>query len=169
MKSWKWLLVLFAVIMAGAALLIADIRKEETYASLEEIREDIAFYNAEILKEVAFDNYIVFFVAEEQEQPEETHDFFYFRVFKMKKNGEFLQTEHSVSGPEGSVICYEWKEFFGDAYLVRFSVHDAEAEPLGAEDGQWTNAETGDRGKWHFSYEILKKDDSGAMVSVKNQ
>ena len=169
MKSGKWLLILFAVIMAGAALLIADVRKEETYASLGKIREDIAFYNAEILKEVAFDDYTVFFVAEEPEQPEEIHDVFYFRIFQMKKNGEFVQREHSVSVPEGSVICYEWKEFFGDAYRIRFFVHGAEIEPLGAEDGQWMNAETGEHGKWHFSYEILKQDDSGVMVSVQNQ
>lgn len=169
MKSWKWLLILFAVIMAGAALLIADIRKEETYASLEEIREDIRFYSAEILKEVVFDDYMVFFIAEEPELPEETHDFFYFRVFQMKKNGEFLQTEHSASVPEGSVLRSEWKELFGDAYLIRLSVHDAAVEPLGVDDGWWRYAEEGDCGAWHFSYEILKLDRSGELVPVEDR
>lgn len=173
MKNWKWLLILFAVIVAGMVLLIADIRKGETYASLEEIRGDITFYPAEILKEVTFDDYMVFFIAEEQERSEElgggTEDAFCFRIFEIKKNGKFHQTEHSAFAPEGSVIWEEWKELFGDAYLVRFSVHDAATEPLGVKKGWWTYAEEGDHGKWHYSYEILKQNDSGAMVAVKNQ
>ena len=145
----------------------------ETYASLAEVREDIAFYDAEILKEVAFDDYIVFFVAEEQEQSEDldmdASDFFGFRLFQMKKNGEFLQKEHSVLVPEGSVFSHEWKELFGDTYRIQYSVHEADTEPFGAINGKWIYAETGDHGKWHFSYEILKQDDAGAMVPVGYQ
>ena len=145
----------------------------ETYTSLAEIRADIAFYDAEILKEVVFDDYIVFFVAEEQEQSEDmdmdTSDFFGFRLFQMKKNGEFLQKEHSVLVPESSVISHEWKELFGDAYQIQYSVHEADTEPFGAINGKWTYVETEDYGKWHFSYEILKQDDAGAMVPVEVQ
>ena len=140
----------------------------ETYHSLEDVREDIVFYNSEILKVVAFDDYIVFLVGEEQEQAEEAEDFFYIRVFQMKKNGDFLQTEHSASVPEGAALCYEWKEFLGDAYLIRFSVHDAKDELLEVGDGKWRYAESGDHGKWHYSYEILKRNDYGAMVPVEN-
>ena len=132
----------------------------ETYASLEEVREDIVFYDTEILKEVTFDDYTVFFVRKE---------YFGFRLFQLKKDGEYVEKEYSTMAPEGSVMSYEWNELFGDAYRIQFSVHDADANPLGMEDGKWTCVETGKHGKWHFSYEVLKQNDSGAYVPVEVQ
>lgn len=132
----------------------------ETYASLEDVRSDIIFYDAEILKEVSFDDYTVFFVGEEH---------FGFRLFRMKKDGEYLEKEHSPMGPEGSVISYEWNELFGDAYRIQFSVHDADAELLGMEDGKWIYVETEKHGNWRFSYEILKQNVSGVYVPVEIQ
>lgn len=161
MKKWQWLMILLAVIAVVVALLISDARKDDTYGSLEEIRNDISFCHAETMKEVAFDDYTVFFVAE--------NDNFYYRVFKMKNNGEFLQMEHSPMVGEGSAVSIQWKEFFGDRYFIQFSAHDADVEPYGMKDGMWTYVEEGDYGRWHFSYEILKQNAYGDMVPVEHQ
>lgn len=177
MKNWKWALITVGIFVlvfaAGAVLLIMDMRSDLKYASLEEIQEDIALYHAEILDEVCFEDYVVFFIAEPdgpqppgiEAQGEDVG--FYFRLFEKKRDGTFFQRHHSFMVPKGSVGTVEWSTFWNKSYLVRFSVHEEGTEPLGAEDGNWKYACEGDKNEWHFSYEILTKEEAGDYVPVE--
>ncbi|MBO5329619.1 MAG: hypothetical protein J6A71_03760 [Anaerotignum sp.] len=164
MKGWKWLIIIIAVIVVGLAILIADARRGEIYASLDEVREDIAFYHAEIMGEVTFDDHIMFFVVEERERP-----YFYGRVLKETKDGEFQQIFHSAMISEGMTLEQEWKELWNKTYRLRFGAHEEGAEPFGFSEDDWKYAHEGEGAGWHFSYEILKKDGFGDFAPVEIQ